>query len=146
MTGAQRRAVRGAAILFGIAVSGGLGACGNLDGANLVFGQQHTLGVSISGSTTDQGGELTLGFKDKNIAVVPVAVKGTDGAIQIVYATTEEDWKDSFSVLGQFEADAKAGSPEVGLGKFFATGQAAQILAEGFRGKLCGNPCGHAPK
>ena len=42
----------------------------------------------------------------------------------------------SLSVLGQFEVDAQAAGPKVGLGKFFATGLAADKLADGFSAKL----------
>jgi hypothetical protein len=123
--------------LLGIA-AGALSGCGNLDGNSLFFGQQQTVGVTISGSAPEQGGELTLGYKDRNIAVIPVAVKKPDGTPEIVYSTTENDWRDGFSVLGQFEVKADSASPKVGLGKFFATGQAAQFLAEGFAASLGG--------
>jgi hypothetical protein len=129
----------GRAILSGLLMTG-LAACGNVEGANLVFGQQQTVGLTIAGSTTDQGAELTLGYKDRNIAVVPVAVKQPDGAFTAVESRVGPNPDtDSMSVLGQFELEAEAGTgASVGLGKFFATGLAAQKLADGFAAKLGG--------
>ena len=57
--------------------------------------------------------------------------------------------KDAFSVLGQFEVDSNGRQVEVGLGKFFATGLAAQKLADGFACKLgnnCSTPTATKPK
>lgn len=95
----------------------------------LVFGQALTVGITIAGTVPDQGGELTLGYKEKSIAVVPVqpSSKAPDAN------GTHED---ALSVLGQFEVEAKAGSPSVSLGRFFATGLAAKTLADGFKAQL----------
>ena len=57
----------------------GLAGCGNVDSAHLVFGQQHTVGIDISLTAPEQGGSLSLGYKDKNIAIIPVAAKKPDG-------------------------------------------------------------------
>jgi hypothetical protein len=93
----------------------------------LVFGQSHTVGLTVGASTTEQRGELSLGYKDYDVAVVPTQSLSQAG-----------DHTDSLSVLGQFELDSGAGAvqPSVGLGKFFATGMAAKTLADGFRCKV----------
>jgi hypothetical protein len=98
----------------------------------LVFGQSHTVGLTIGGSTIDQRAELSLGYQDYDIAVVPVEV------LSEAPNDTGGVHKDSLSVLGQFELDAgtNGAQPNVGLGKFFATGLAAKTLADGFRCKL----------
>jgi hypothetical protein len=122
-------------------------ACGNLRGANLVFGQQHTVGLSIGGSTTDRGAELTLGYKDRDIAVVPVAVdQPSDGMLIPITSTNpgpnpgDRTFADSQSVIGQFSLNGGANpGPQFGLGKFFATGLAAQKLAEGFADRMRGS-------
>jgi hypothetical protein len=92
-------------------------------------------------STTTQGAELTLGYRDFDIAIVPVAV--TDGAGQIaliqgdVRGTGTDRGKDALSVFGHFGATTEAGTTaKIGLGKFFATGLAAQHLAVGFAEQL----------
>jgi len=101
----------------------------------LVFGQSHTVGISINGSATDQGAELTLGYKDRDIAIVPVTIQQADQNNIQLSATTTGD-TDAFSVLGQFEVNSRAGQPEAGLGKFFATGIAARRLADGFASRM----------
>jgi len=119
--------------------------CMNTDATFLVFGQQQTVGIAIGGSTTDQGAELSLGYRDRNIAVIPVAINpmGSNTTHAVESVGTDEcgnRFTDSHSVLGQFEVNTKAGTgaAEVGLGKFFATGLAARVLAEGFADRLGG--------
>ena len=102
----------------------------------LVFGQSHTVGISISGSTADQGADLTIGYKDKDIAIVPVTISQKDGANTQVKSSAGAGHEDALSVLGQFELSADAKQVEAGLGKFFATGIAAKTLADGFKAKL----------
>ena len=120
--------------------------CGCTPGTNppLIFGQTHTLGVTINGSTTQQGAELTLGYRDFDIAVVPVSVTQQSGAVTQIKSTADPDqnqkFEDALSVLGQFEANANATGPQVSLGKFFATGTAATKLADGFKEKLSQPP------
>jgi len=112
----------------------------------LVFGQSHTVGISIGTAPSQSTPELSVGYKDLDIAVVPVAILSNDGAVtkdtmRVNSAVASIDRADGFdtdalSVLGQFEVSTKAKEPEVGLGKFFATGLAAQKLADGFSCKL----------
>lgn len=121
--------------------------CGNVDSTHLIFGQQQTVGLQISATAPEQGASLTLGFSDRNIAIIPVAVKGRDpdapegdryqrlGSTNNL--TADSDINDAYSTIGQFEMNTgKNGTASVGLGKFFATGLAAQFLAEGFKAKL----------
>lgn len=117
-----------------------LSACANFDAAHLVFGQQQSVGLDIS-ATAETGGTLSLGYKDKNVAIVPVAVKQDDGTYKLVGGTNNEseeaDRNDTYATLGQFELKTGGnGTASVGLGKFFATGIAAQKLSEGFKEKL----------
>jgi hypothetical protein len=111
--------------------------CGNTDSSHLVFGQDIVVGLTISASAPEQGGELTLGYKDRNIAVVPVAIKDETGKYISLggygQAPGEADLpSDAFSTLGQFEMrTGQDGTVSVGLGKFFATGIAAQNLSAG---------------
>ncbi len=111
--------------------------CGCATDSNmpLLFGQTHTLGITISSGATSQGGEFTLGYKDADIAVVPVTVKQENGSSTLVKSTVEGS-QDAMSVLGQFQVSTATTSNDVGLGTFFATGIAAQQLATGFKHKL----------
>jgi hypothetical protein len=119
-----------------------LGACAGAEqGVPLVFARTQTVGVSITGSVPDQGAHLTLGFSDRNIAIVPtttsrgVAIRG----IARDPVNPRADFQDSLSVLGQFEVSAKAADVSAGLGTFFSTGMASRTLSEGFRDKLRGH-------
>lgn len=96
--------------------------CASQGDLPLVFGQSHTVGISMSGSVPEQAADLTIGYKDKNIAVVPVQPEATAPGNS-----------DALSTLGQFELNADANQVKAGLGKFFATGMAARVLSEGFR-------------
>ncbi|MCR9070091.1 MAG: hypothetical protein NXI18_00065 [Alphaproteobacteria bacterium] len=122
-----------------------LAACGNVNGADLIFGQQEAVGLTISGSAPQQGGGLTLGYHSLDIAVVPVVVETPDGAKVVKGETKSLDdqgdsaggLSDALSTIGQFDLDTgTAGTVSAGLQKFFATGNAAQILAQGFAEKM----------
>ncbi len=102
----------------------------------LVFGQSHTVGISIGGSAADQGVDFTLGYKDKDIAIVPVTIEQKDGGNTQIKAKAEVGHEDALSVFGQFELNSDTKQANVGLGKFFATGLAAKVLADGFKEKL----------
>jgi hypothetical protein len=122
-----------------IAVLGGAG-CSELPNPPLIFGQTHTVGITIAGSPAEQGGELTLGYRDRDLAFVPVSVTQNDGSVTqleshvfgAARSTGNQPDKDTFSVIGQFDVATKGQLAEVGLGKFFATGLAARRLADGF--------------
>jgi len=117
----------------------------------LVFGQSHMVGISVGTAPSQSTPELAVGYKDFDIAVVPVAILSKDGSVtkdtlRVNSAVASADRKDGYdtdalSVLGQFEVSTKAKDPEVGLGKFFATGLAAQKLADGFSCKLSADKC-----
>jgi len=116
-----------------------LAGCGNADSSHLVFGQRIIVGLTISASAPEQGAELSLGYKDHNIAVIPVAIKKEDGTYQPLGSYNDAPANvapasDAYSTLGQFEMNTgEDGTVSVGLGKFFATGIAAQTLADGFK-------------
>jgi hypothetical protein len=126
-----------AAILFLTVLAGCSSFPNNMP---LVFGEDITLGISIGASATNQGGDLTLGFKSKDVAIIPViAASGvTPTLIQSEITNSaignqpEKKTKDAYSVLGTFSTTTDSNGNKVGLGKFFATGQAATYLAGGF--------------
>ena len=132
------------AALAGLALS----ACSQKQGADLIFGQQETVGLTISGSAPQQGGGLTLGYSSLDIAIVPVVVETPSGALVVKGETKKLDdqgesaggLSDALSTIGQFDLDtADNVAASVGLGQFFATGNAAQILAQGFAAKMSGS-------
>jgi hypothetical protein len=107
----------------------------------LVFARTQTLGVSVAGSVPEQGGNITLGFSDRNLAVVPTTTRAGESIRSIARDTTnpEAQFDDALSVLGQFEVSSEASAPRVGLGTFFSTGMASRTLAAGFRDRLKGS-------
>jgi hypothetical protein len=121
-----------------------LSACSTQGSTMLVFGQTQTLGIAIGGSVTDQGATFTLGYQDKNFAIVPATVRQADGSsIQVLSGvgnagsrSRQGQGQDALSVLGQFSVNTSSKTADVGLGKFFATGLAAQKLADGFSEQL----------
>jgi len=121
-------------------------ACSTQGNTMLVFGQTQTVGISIGGSATDQGVNFTLGYQDKNFAIVPATVRQADGSSTQVLSnvgnpsTKSGESGDALSVLGQFSVSTNSKTADVGLGKFFATGLAAQKLADGFSEQLSRAP------
>lgn len=115
--------------------------CSAQDTPFLVFGQQQTMGLDITANPSEQAASLTLGYKDRNIAIIPVAGK-SGGGYELLGATNDDggdagDHNDAYSPFGQFHMDTGTkGAVSVGLGKFFATGIATQKLADGFKAKL----------
>jgi hypothetical protein len=115
-------------------------SCQQLSNPPLIFGQTHTVGITIAGSPAEQGGELTLGYRDRDLALVPVSVPQGDGVSTQLEShvfgnhrsAADQPDKDAFSVLGQFDVSTEGREAKVGLGKFFATGLAARRLADGF--------------
>jgi hypothetical protein len=107
-------------------------------GALMFFGQYTALAFSLGGGAPQQGMDFILGWKDRNLAIVPVIERGADGNANPIQSQAGNQ-RDALSVLGQFEFDTRedAGTVEAGLGKFFATGGAARQLSDGFRVRLC---------
>jgi len=124
--------------IMSLAVAGAAMSLAGCAGSTLpvVFADKTVLGVDISGS--EQGADLSLGFKTRSLSIVPVAVRQKDAAgnvtkIELIEGRgKDEDVKDSFSTFGNFTTDTgvKGVAASVGLGRFFATGVAAQTLAD----------------
>jgi hypothetical protein len=111
-----------------------LAGCNSYPTPPLVFYQATTLGISASATGAGATPEFSLGYRDTDVAVVPVADSlGTKIRADDQPAAGGR-YRDALSVLGQFSVNTTvSGTPTVGLGKFFATGLASQDLAEGFR-------------
>jgi hypothetical protein len=115
-----------------------LAACANgRDQLPLIFARTQTLGATIGGSAPDQGAQLTLGYGDRNLAVVPTTTSSGKSIRGNIERCVNGQWQrasDSLSVLGQFSASEN--TTKVKMGTFFATGQAASKLADGFARQL----------
>jgi hypothetical protein len=124
--------------LFAVLISSILSGCNTTGDVALVFVQTTTVGISASATGGQATPELTVGYRDADVALVPVT-KG-DSQIRSVTPGSGGQYQDALSVLGQFQVGANAtSSPNAALGKFFATGTAASKLAEGYRCQLSGN-------
>lgn len=133
----------------------------------LIFGESITVGIGIGATAADQGASVTVGFKSHDVAIIPVVAYDKDGNPVHLHATVTETTgdkaaaqaqksknkaagdpgstttnTDSYSVLGQFSTTADGSGRRVGLGKFFATGTAAQQLSAGFAECLKKDTCG----
>lgn len=117
-------------MLSGIATLA-LGGCATGEqGMPLIFGRAQNVGISVAGSVPDQGAHLSIGYTDRNIAIVPTTSPGGDR----IRSMAGDGFEDALSVLGQFKANASGGAEvSAGLGTFFSTGLAARTLADGFR-------------
>jgi hypothetical protein len=101
----------------------------------LVFADKTTVGLEVSGG--EGVPELVFGFKTKSVAIVPIAVRrkdGSGGVAEIVPIQGEAGGgiKDAYSTFGNFtfDSDVNATTASLGLGRFFATGVAAQEISK----------------
>lgn len=137
---------------FACAASLVLCACTTAPAPPLFFGEQVTVGINIGTGAGTQGVDFTLGYKDQDVAVVPVGAVSR-GKGQAVTARTRDgpgaEW-DALSVFGQFEGQGAqptvggATHRKVALGRFFATGLAATNLADAYQDGWTGRPAGDA--
>jgi hypothetical protein len=120
------------------------------------------MALAVDGSALDAGAKFTLGARDRNVAVIPLFGRDAGGRLVPLESHNPQSGEDVLSVLGQFQANAKAQfeasrgadgttrtadsaasapAPQQdissGLEKFFSTGAAARILSDGFEVKLC---------
>jgi hypothetical protein len=113
------------------------GGCSIPENQPLIFVQAHTLGISATTTGSTATPEFTLGFRDLDLALVPVVTNNT----LLQSNAGNGNSPDAYSVLGQFSVNTAAGtSANVGLGTFFATGGAARALGTGFEHQLAGTP------
>ena len=119
-------------------------ACTPQTNLPLIFTQAHTVGITVNAATTQQSAELTLGYRDLDVAVVPTSISDAQGQLHPLQSEIRQygpagcnKYTEALSVLGQFSVSASTTAstttPQVGIGKFFATGDAAKVLADGFK-------------
>lgn len=104
----------------------------------LVYARTDVFGLDIGGAVAEQGMQFTMGYRTRNLALIPVVMVGAGGWVTKLVggdmpanADDKPDVTDSFSVLGQFKADTETRKVSFGFERFFATGVAAQHLAHG---------------
>ena len=52
-----------------------LGGC-TTENAPLLFGQAHSVGIAVGTNPANQTPEITVGYKDVDLAVIPTVVEG----------------------------------------------------------------------
>lgn len=118
-----------------------LSGCNSYPNAPLVFYQATTVGISATATGGSATPELSLGYRDTDVAVVPVQTNSGSLIQSNQPDTNGKPFNDALSVLGQFQVNTNGGATTtIGLGKFFATGAAASQLADGFRTELSNSP------
>src|SRR5437879_5416311 len=99
-------------VLIPILASLGIAGCTSTVNPPLVFVQAHTLGITASGGGPQATPELSLGYRDLDVAIVPV--EGNGVPVRSVTPGRPGQYQDALSVLGQFNAGTTAGiSPNV---------------------------------
>jgi hypothetical protein len=95
----------------------------------IIAGAVDTVGISAAGGTTEQGGNLVVGFKGAKFAVVPVQTE----AGKLVFLPDGSPEKErGFSVLAMLGVDAGAGTNiGAGIHQVVAVGKPADFWALG---------------
>jgi len=140
-------------IIIAAAATTLLAGCSTYDNAPLFFGQTQNVGIAIGVNPATSLPEITVGYEDANIANVPTAIVRPNQKPLLLNGQGEgkEFQTDAFSTFGQFDvgveqnsrpksnnddndsdASADPATAKIALGKFFATGLAARLLAQGF--------------
>jgi len=107
----------------------------------LTFIQAQTVGISASAGGAQVAPEVSLGYRDLDVAFVPTMT--ADGT-PLKASETQSNFTetDALSVIGQFNVNSTAAATNANfkadLGKFFATGMAAKVVADGFSAQLKG--------
>jgi hypothetical protein len=94
----------------------------------IIAGAVDTVGISAAGGTTEQGGNLVVGFKGAKFAVVPVQTETGE----LVATPDGPDRQRGFSVLAMLGIDTAAGvNTNAGVHQVLAIGRPADLWALG---------------
>ncbi|WP_326543088.1 hypothetical protein [Pseudorhodoferax sp.] len=116
--------------------------------APLVFLRTDVLGVDIGGSLADQGLQFTLGYGNRNIALIPTHATAGNGKIVPIFGGSRredgtfnvDDPTDAMSVLGQFKSNTETQRLGLDLGRYFSTGVAARLLGKSLTSSIAKVP------
>jgi hypothetical protein len=106
----------------------------------LLFGDHASFGLHLGNDNASGGAAVSLGYKHRSVAVVPVSALNKHGAANAIAAHDDDDSNgdritDALSVFAVFEGSASGSTPNepvVRLGQVFSTGLAAQMLTKGY--------------
>jgi hypothetical protein len=132
-----------------------LSGCAGQQVPPLFFGEFVTMGINVGAGPASEGLDFTLGYKDRNLAIIPVSAINTNGQTQEIVAWNQEgdrkNFRDALSVFGQFKsqgeetsnADQAKPKRRIALGRFFATGLAASSISAGYQKGWTDPPTGN---
>jgi hypothetical protein len=121
--------VRSLHIATGVLACATLAAC--TVNPPLMFGDLATIGLQIGSDAAGSGGSVTLGYKDRSVAIVPLSVLDENGKAWALRAHDSEAG-DALSVFAVFKSSGKEDAKTVSIGQVFSTGSAAQRLTQGY--------------
>jgi len=117
---------------------GALGACNTTPHNDvLIFGTDTSVGVDVGANATSGGTpQISIGYQRKEAVWMPLLANARHASNQEnsgnLYEGQSSGSTDAYSVFASFGAELEggAGTAKVGLAQFFATGIAAQKMAE----------------
>jgi len=121
--------VRSPTIATRVLASASLAAC--TVNPPLMFGDLATIGLQIGSDAAGSGGSVTLGYKDRSVAIVPLSVLDENGKAWALRAHDREAG-DALSVFAVFKSSGQEDAKTVSIGQVFSTGTAAQRLTQGY--------------
>lgn len=116
--------------VLALAIAAGLAACASSP-SMLIFADNVTFGLQLGTNTAAGGSSVTLGFKNRSVAIVPMSVLDQDGNAQKL-SSLDGGNGDAMSVFAVFDASSSGQSSPLKAGQMFSTGVAAQQLTLGY--------------
>ncbi len=120
----------------------------------LLFGDHQTYGLHLGNDTASAGAAVSLGYKARSLAVVPLSAVDHEGHARTIVGK-DPDNGDALSVFAVFEnraasgddaAGAAAADATVSLNQVFSTGMAAQHLTLGYQCRYQRRPAAECDK
>lgn len=114
----------------------------------LLFGDHHTYGLHLGNDTASAGATVSLGYKARSLAVVPLSALDHEGHARTIVGK-DPDNGDALSVFAVFENDAsgtEGADTTVSLNQVFSTGMAAQHLTLGYQCRYQRRPAAECDK
>ncbi|CAN7713480.1 hypothetical protein LJR290_005979 [Variovorax sp. LjRoot290] len=115
----------------------------------LLFLRTDVVGIDIGGSLAQQGLQFSLGYNNRNLALIPVYAQGAGKKVVRITGRTEADdgepSLDVLSVMGQFKTNTQTTRLGFGLDRYFATGVAARNLGQSVGAAIAKVPPADAP-
>jgi hypothetical protein len=113
-----------------LATATGLVAC-STSPSMLIFADNATFGLQLGSNTAASGGNVTLGYRNRSVAIVPMSVLDETGTAKAL-RSRDGSSTDAMSVFAIFDAASADRTSPLNTGQMFSTGVAAQQLTLGY--------------